>query len=113
MNISQVVVYSVFVLVGFSLGLFVFIIIRRFYISVQEKRFNTLYQKMETDILNTLTSPTPDFSYINLPDYKLQKKVLTQVLINLMETISGPEREELKKIFDHSLKQKYRKQLFS
>ena len=58
MNISLLIVtYSLIFLVGFSLLLFSYLIIRRVVVQHHENEFKQKYEKIEKDILDIVVSP--------------------------------------------------------
>jgi len=114
MNISLIIItYSLIFLFSFSLALFVFLILRRVVIQHQETVFQERYQKIENDVLRLITSPQKNLALEIAKRYKSYPQVLIKVLFDYIEQINGEAREHLKKIFDHALKEKCLKDIYS
>jgi hypothetical protein len=107
MNISLLIVtYSLIFLVGFSLLLFSYLIIRRVVVQHHENEFKQKYVKIEKDILDIVTSPEEGQAEKIASRYKYQSYVLTRVLVDYIEQIDGLAKEQLRKIFNIALKKK-------
>lgn len=107
MNISLIIVtYSLLFLVGFSLLLFFYLIIRRVVVQHQENTFQEKYTKIENDILKIVTFPEQDLAEGIAKKYRAHPHVLTRVLVNYIEQIEGLAKEQLQKIFNLALKEK-------
>ncbi len=114
MSISLIIItYSLIFLFSFSLALFVYLILRRVVIQHQETVFQERYQKIEGEVLELITSPQKNFALEIAKKYKSYPQVLTKVLFDYIEQIKGEAREHLKKIFDHALKEKCLKDIYS
>jgi len=114
MNISLLVVtYSLIFLMGFSLMLFFYLIIRRLVVQYQENMFQKKYSKIENDILDIVTLPEEDLAEVIAARYKHYPNILTKVLVDYIEQIDGLAKEQLQKIFNLSLKKKYFLKLIS
>lgn len=114
MNISLLIIgYSLFSLLLLSVFLFSFIILRRISIKLSKKNFERKYQKIEGDILNLITFPNKESSAEIARKHQSHPKVLTKVLIDYIEQIEGEGRDQLKKIFDYSIKLKCLKAIYS
>lgn len=102
----------VFVLL-FSIALFAFIISRRLVIRRRDDLFESRYLRIEQDVLRAI-SAGEDRAAIEVAErYRGQRKVLTQVLIDFLEMISGRGQEVLKVVFDHALRERSLKDLRS
>lgn len=108
-----IAVYSFIFLSIFTLLLFFFIIVRRIIIRSQEKKLNRQYKEIEKDILKAISLTDERLSLLIARRYKGYHKALIKVLFDYIEVVSGPGREQLKIIFDNSLKRKYLKELDS
>jgi hypothetical protein len=97
----------------FSLSLFAFIVIRRIVIQKQEARFNRLYGHIEQDVLEAISRLSPDFSREVALKHKEQSRVLIKLLLDFGEIILGEGREQLRVIFNHSLKDRCLRDLAS
>jgi len=107
MNIPLIIVtYSLLFLVSFSLLLFFYLITRRVVVQHRENTYQKKYTKIETDILEIVTSPETDLAEKIAKRYRNQSHVLTRVLVNYTEQIEGQAKEQLEKIFNLALKEK-------
>ena len=114
MNISLLIIgYSLFSLLLLSVFLFSFIILRRIVIKFRKRTFKRKYQKIEQDLLNLITFPNRESSAEIARRHQSHPKVLTKVLIDYIEQIEGEGRDQLKKIFDYSIKLKCLKAIYS
>ncbi len=114
MNISLLIIgYSLILLLLLSISLFSFIILRRIVIKFRKKTFKRKYHKIEQDILNLITFPQQELSAEIARRHQSHPKVLTKVLIDYMEQIEGEGKDQLKKIFDYSIKIKCLKDIYS
>jgi HEAT repeat protein len=105
MNHSLVVTASgLFFLVSFSVGLFVFVIVRRLVLARRQARFDRLYGEMEKDVLEAISLLSPEFSREAACRHKSHPHVLTQVLLDYSDRIVGEGKDHLKIIFDHAVK---------
>jgi hypothetical protein len=97
----------------FSIVLFAFIISRRLVIRRRDALFESRYLRIEQDVLRAI-SAGEDRAAIEVAErYRGQRKVLTQVLIDFLEMISGRGQEVLKVVFDHALRERSLKDLRS
>lgn len=114
MNTSLLIIgYSLFLLLLLSVSLFLFIILRRITIKFRKRGFKRKYQKIEQDLLNLITFPNQESSAEIARRHQSHPKVLTKVLIDYIEQIEGEGRDQLKKIFDYSIKLKCLKAIYS
>jgi hypothetical protein len=97
----------------YSFALLVFIILHRLISEHREALFQARYLRIELDVLQAISTGETGPAVEVALKYRSQPKVLTQVLIDLLEMISGRGREILKTIFDHSLREKCLKDLHS
>ena len=105
--------YSLVLLLFVSLSLFLYIVLRRIIIKSMERNFNRKYQKIEKDILGLITFPDRELSAEIARRHQSHPEVLTKVLYDYIEQIEGQGKNELKKIFDYSLKIHYLKDIYS
>ena len=105
--------YSLLWLLLISVSLFLFIILRRIATKFSSRIFKQRYQNIEHDILNLITFPNQESSAEIARRHQSHPKVLTKVLINYIEQIEGEGRDQLKKIFDYSIKLKCLKAIYS
>ena len=104
-------VFCLFFLLIFSTCLLLFILLRRIVVQHQEKQFQKRYEEIEKDIIDLLTSESPELVSLDNPKFKSHPNVLVQVLIDYMKTIKGSENKQLKIIFDRFLRDKWIKNL--
>jgi hypothetical protein len=97
---------SVYVLIFFALLILLYIVLRRIYQQVNDKRFNLRYVKIEEELLNALSTPGPESAGRLAEEYKRFPDVLTKLLLDYAKLLSGPEREQLKIIFRIALEKK-------
>ncbi len=98
--------WSLLSILLFSISLFVFIILRRMIVQRREASFGARYLRIEEDILGAMASGRSEPAVDIALRYKRHREVLIQVLIDFLETINGREKEVLKVIFDHALRQR-------
>jgi hypothetical protein len=91
---------------AFSLLLLSFIISRRLVVQRQEARFQARYLRIEQAVLQAISANDAGPAVEVARKYASQRKVLTQVLIDFLEIISGRGQEILKVIFEHALKER-------
>ncbi len=97
----------------FSVALFVFIISHRVISDRTEALFQARYLRIELDVLQAISAGEPGLAIEVALKYRSQPKVLTQVLTDFLEIISGRGKEVLKAVFDHALREKCLKGLHS
>ena len=105
--------YGLLFLIIFSLCLLGFIIIRRLVLTRREAFFSRLYRQIEKDILEAISRLDPDFSLKVAGRYRGYPQVLTQALLNFGDIIIGEGRDQLRIIFNHSVKERCLKHLTS
>jgi len=98
--------YSVYILILFALFILLYIVLRRVYQQVKDKRFNLRYVQIEEGLLNALSTPGPESAVRLAEEYKRFPDVLTKLLLDYAKLLSGPEREQLKIIFRIALEKK-------
>jgi hypothetical protein len=104
---------SLLVILLFSVALFVFIVSHRLISERRGALFQTRYLRIELDVLQAIsTGETGPATEVALK-YRSQPKVLTQVLIDFLEIISGRGQEVLKTIFEQTLKERCLRDLHS
>lgn len=114
MNTSLIIItYSLAFLFSFSLALFMYLILRRVIIQHHEALFQERYQKIESEVLKLITSPQKNLALEIAKRYKSYPQVMTKVLFDYIEQIKGEAKDHLKKIFDHALKEKCLKDIYS
>ncbi len=105
--------YSLLFLFLLSFALFFFIISRRVVLDHQQKIFARRYHKVEKDILEAMAQLNPTFSIQLARRHRNFLAVLTKVLIDYGNLISGEGKGQLKIIFDAALKTKCLKSMTS
>lgn len=90
----------------FSLSLFAFIIFRRIVIDKRQARFEQIYRQIEKDVLEAISLLNPEFSLHVAGRHKHHPAVLTKVLLDYGDVITGEGREQLRIIFDQAIKQR-------
>ena len=96
--------YSLLFLLLFSLSLFGFIVIRRLVLERRQRRFNRLYEQIEKDVLEAVSLVRPDFSLEVARRHRGHPEVLTQVLLDFGDILSGEGRDQLRAIFNYAIK---------
>jgi hypothetical protein len=79
----------------------------------QEIRFKKISRNIEKDILKVIYLKDKEFSLKFADKYTSHPKALVNSLINYIETFQGNEIEHIQLIFDHALKTKLRKKIYS
>jgi hypothetical protein len=102
----------IFVLL-FSILLFAFIITRRLIIRRREALLEIRYLRIEQDILRAISVGEDRAAKDVAEKYRAQRQILTQVLIDFLEMISGRGQEMLKVIFHYALRERCLKDLRS
>lgn len=97
----------------FSVMLLVFIISRRLILQHQEAHFQVRYLQIEQEVLQAISAGEAQPAVDVALRYRSQRKVLTQVLIDFLDIISGRGQDILKVIFEHGLKEQCLKDLHS
>lgn len=105
--------HSLLFLLLFSACLFGFIIIRRLILMRKQTFFGQLYGRIEKDILETISRLDPDFSLEVAGRHRGHPLALTQVLLDFGDIIIGEGRDQLRIIFNHSIKDRCLKHLAS
>ncbi len=114
MNSSLIIItYSLIFLFSFSFTLFLYLILRRLVVQHQEALFQERYQKIESDVLEVITSSQENHTQEIAKKYKSYPAVLTKVLFDYIEQIKGEAKDQLKKIFDYALKEKFLEDIYS
>jgi HEAT repeat protein len=107
MSIPLIIVgYSLVFLLFFALSIFVFIIVRRIALRSRERKLETLSEELETDILLAMSAPDEGVAHKVAETYSGTPRILTRVVVDYAMTISGPERDRLKLIYDLALKER-------
>jgi hypothetical protein len=91
-------------LASFSACLFLFIIVRRVVLNRQRARFEKVYQLIEGDILEVISAASPALSLRVAEKYKSCPHVLTKILLDYGQAITGEGRDQLRIIFDRTVK---------
>jgi HEAT repeat protein len=114
MNISLIIVgYSLAFLLVFALSIFVFIIVRRIVHRSRDRKKEALSEKLESDILLAMSAPDEAVARKTAETYRGVPRILTRVVVDYAMTISGPERDRLKLIYDLALKSRLLKDIHS
>jgi len=108
-----IVLYSLIFLFLFSFSLFAFIIVRRIVIDKRLARFQHIYRQIEKDTLEAISLLQPEFSLEVARRYEHHITVLTRVLLDYGDVITGEGREQLRIIFDRTAKGRCLKALSS
>jgi len=104
---------SLLVILLFSVALFVFIVSHRLISERRGALFQTRYLRIELDVLQAISTAEMGPATEVALKYRSQPKVLTQVLIDFLEIISGRGQEVLKTIFEQTLKERCLRDLHS
>lgn len=96
--------YSLLFLFLFSVSLFGFIIVRRLVLERSQLRFSRVYEEIEKDVLEAVSQLNPDFSLEVARRHKGHPKILTQVLLDFGDLISGEGKDQLRIIFNSAVK---------
>ena len=105
MSISLIIVgYSLGFLLIFALIIFLFIITRRIVLRSRDRTREALSEKLETDVLLAMSAPDEVVARKVADTYSPNPRILTRVVVDYAMTISGPERDRLKLIYDLALK---------
>jgi HEAT repeat protein len=105
MSISLIIVgYSLVFLLIFALSIFIFIIVRRVVLRAREHKLDAISERMETDILLAMSAPDEGIARKVAETHSGYPRILTRVVVDYAKTISGPERDRLKLIYDLVLK---------
>ncbi len=97
----------------FTVSLFVFILLRRFFLVYQGARQGRLYRLTEGDILEALSAEDIGSAFRVAERHRFHPSVLTNVLLDYGVILSGEGKERLRVIFDLALKEKCLKDLSS
>lgn len=100
-------------LFGFAVSIFSFIVIRRIIIRKRETKIKQIKNAIEQDVLESLTSGTEESAKEVASKYSRYPNILTTVLIDYIDTIKGRERNQLRAIFNHALREKTLKDINS
>jgi HEAT repeat protein len=107
MSIPLIIVgYSLVFLLFFALSIFVFIIVRRIALRSRERKLETLSEELETEILLAMSAPDEGVARKVAETYSGTPRILTRLVVDYAMTISGPERDRLKLIYDLALKER-------
>lgn len=104
---------SVYILILFALLILFYIVLRRVYQQVKDKRFRGRYLRIEGELLNALSTPGPESAVRLAEEYKKFPNVLTKLLLDYAKVLGGPEKERLKIIFRIALEKKSLRDLTS
>ncbi len=114
MNPSALIALSGIVfLVLFSLSLFLFIVVRRLVTDWQKDRFEKSYRRIENDILQAISLGQADVSSRIAARHKHHLSVLTRVLLDYGDLLTGEGRTQLQIIFDRTIRNRCLKSLNS
>jgi hypothetical protein len=102
-----IALYSSLYLLLLSIGLFLFISLRRAFIQSQEIRENVIYERMEAELLEVLTAPDPREEAARFArKFRIHPRVLKRLLVAYREAIVGSVLEPLRTIFDRTIRRK-------
>jgi hypothetical protein len=105
--------YSVYILILFALLILLYIVLRRIYQRVKDKRFHRRYLRIEGELLNALSTPGLESAVRLAEEYKKFPNVLTKLLLDYAKVLGGPEKERLKIIYRIALEKKSLRDLAS
>lgn len=105
--------YCLAFLLLFSLSLFLFIVLRRYFLGYQDARHKRLYKLIEKDVLEAISVADPGSAGRVADRHRIHPTVLTKVLLDYGHILSGEGKERLKVIFDLVLKERCLKDLSS
>ena len=112
--LSTVVLYSFAYLLLMSVSLFLFIFFRRLLIQARERRDRAAYEVMEKDLLEVLTSPSPDAAAHDFARrHRARPRVLKRVLVAYREALVGRSLEPLRTIFERTIRRRCLRELGS
>lgn len=112
--LSTVVLYSFVYLLLLSASLFLFIFLRRVVIQARERRDRAAYEVMEKDLLEVLTSPSPDAAACDFARrHRARPRVLKRVLVSYREALVGRSLEPLRTIFERTIRRRCLRELGS
>ena len=111
--LSVLVTYIFLFLLLVSAALFLFILLRRLAIQHREAVFQVRYLEIEQEVLQAIAAGDISTAVGTALRHRGRPDVLTQVLVNFAEMISGRGREVLRTIFEHGLKRRFLKDLRS
>jgi len=112
--LSTVVLYSFAYLLLMSVSLFLFIFFRRLLIQARERRDRAAYEVMEKDLLEVLTSPSPDAAAHGFARrHRARPRVLKRVLVAYREALVGRSLEPLRTIFERTIRRRCLRELGS
>jgi HEAT repeat protein len=104
--LSILVLYSFVYLLLLSASLFLFIFLRRLAMDKREKSDLRVYEVMEEDLLEVLTSPDPRrAAFAFAQKHRTRPRVLKRILVNYREALSGQALEPLKVVFERTIRQ--------
>jgi hypothetical protein len=100
-----VVVYGVIFLTSFSVGLFLFIVARRVALSWGQARFNKTCRLIESHLLEVISGAPPELSLHVAENFKSHPRALTKILLDYGQQITGEGHDNLRFIFNHTVKE--------
>ncbi len=106
-----IAVYSLSFLLLVSLSLFFFIVLRRIITNSRERISRGLYQRIEKEVLEAVSASEVELSRHVALRYKAFPSVLTRVLLDYGQILTGSAKDRLKVIFDLSLRERCRRLL--
>lgn len=104
-----ILAYSLGFLLLVSLCLFGFIVLRRVVTDSKQRLFYRLYDVVEKDILEAVSAPDLERLRQVAFKYRVYSSVLTRVLLDYGQVVSGEAKDRLKFIFDLTLRERCRK----
>ena len=107
------VTQSLLFVILFSISLFAFIIVRRIITRRRDDRSKARYLEIEEDVLHAISTGSRRAALDVASKYASRRKILTQVLIDILEMIGGAGGEIVKAIFEQALRDRCLKDLRS
>jgi hypothetical protein len=105
--LSIIVLYSFVYLLLLSASLFLFIFFRRLFIEAREKKELRIYEGMEEELLEVLTSPDPRrAAFAFAQKHRARPRVLKRILVAYREALIGQALEPLKVVFERTIRWK-------
>ncbi len=114
MKIPLIIVgYNLAFLIALSLGIFFFILHRRIIRQAQFRRLEVVAEKLESEILRALSAKDDRPALKVAQKYKKYPAVLMRVLVDFMNTLTGPAQDRLKLIYAQALRTRVQKDIGS
>jgi hypothetical protein len=112
--LSIIVLYSFAYLLLMSGSLFLFIFARRLLVESRERKDLLVFQEMERELLEVLTSPSPSRAAFEFArKHRSRSRVLKRLLVAYREALFGRALEPLKIIFERTIRHRCLRELKS